>query len=250
MSNSISSAIAITTRKILEITILLSTIDGKIQKEEVELIDRIETELLGIIQSEKISSDTYLEIGKEIFFKDDDEKLHLLDINSRYLLNALPDEDRKNVLNFFMSLVLADNNIAPKEKAYIKILEKGLFPPAHVNNHEGYRLTAILFGIALLFALSSIKYGQIPIVISILLILFALCDQFLADRCPNCKTKEIFIAETRELDRWVGRKNVTERTAKGKTRTKNVRTTFVTIQRHYKCSKCNNDWFEVSDEEK
>jgi hypothetical protein len=75
-------------------------------------------------------------------------------------------------------------------------------------------------------------------------------NKFIRRRCPQCKsTKYNFLGE-KEIDRWLGTKQVTEKLASGKTKTRTVNTTFIKIQRFFKCNDCGHDWSEISKEEK
>lgn len=75
-------------------------------------------------------------------------------------------------------------------------------------------------------------------------------NKFIRLRCPKCNSTNHDLIDAQEIDRWRGRKQVTERLGNGKTRTRNVSTTFVKIKRFYVCNDCGNNWSEISKEEK
>ncbi|MEN9460050.1 MAG: hypothetical protein RIS84_70, partial [Pseudomonadota bacterium] len=58
------------------------------------------------------------------------------------------------------------------------------------------------------------------------------------------------LLDVEELDSWRGTKNVTERLASGKSKTRVVGTTYAKVKRTYKCTTCGNVWDAVSKEEK
>lgn len=64
----------------------------------------------------------------------------------------------------------------------------------------------------------------------------------LSTKCENCKSSNCKTVSKSEIDRWIARKNVTEKLASGKVRTKNVAITKVKIQYKWICSDCNNEW--------
>lgn len=71
----------------------------------------------------------------------------------------------------------------------------------------------------------------------------------LSTKCQNCKSDNCKKVSAKEIDRWLARKDVSERLASGKTRTRNVSITKVKIQYQWLCGDCNNQWLtsEVSE---
>lgn len=74
--------------------------------------------------------------------------------------------------------------------------------------------------------------------------------KFIRRRCPSCKATSPEVIDAKELDSWVGTKEVKEDLGNGKSRTRHINTTFSKIKRTYKCKSCGNEWDEVSKEEK
>jgi len=75
-------------------------------------------------------------------------------------------------------------------------------------------------------------------------------NKFIRRRCPQCRSTVYNLMGENEVDRWLGTKQVTEKLASGKTETRSINTTFVKIQRLYKCNDCGHVWSEISKEEK
>lgn len=75
-------------------------------------------------------------------------------------------------------------------------------------------------------------------------------NKFIRRRCSKCKSTNYEFLGEKEIDRWLGTKQVTENLASGKKETRTVQTTFVKIERFYKCKNCGYNWSEVSKEEK
>lgn len=73
---------------------------------------------------------------------------------------------------------------------------------------------------------------------------------FLRRRCPECNSTSYHLMDDEELDRWLGTKKVSERTASGKTKTRHVQTTYVKMKREYLCNDCHHKWVEIDKEEK
>lgn len=72
----------------------------------------------------------------------------------------------------------------------------------------------------------------------------------LSTKCENCKSDNCRTVSAKEVDRWITRKEVTERLASGKTRTKNVSITKVEIEYQWLCGDCNNQWLTTKVSEK
>ena len=73
---------------------------------------------------------------------------------------------------------------------------------------------------------------------------------FLRNRCPQCNSTNVNLINKEELDRWLGKKQVTEKLASGKTKTRYVQVTFVKNRYTYKCEDCGHIWSETKEEEK
>jgi uncharacterized membrane protein YvbJ len=74
--------------------------------------------------------------------------------------------------------------------------------------------------------------------------------KFIRRRCQKCKATSPALINMRELDSWLGTKEVTENLGGGKTRKRIMNATFSKVERTYKCASCGNEWDEVSKEEK
>lgn len=61
-------------------------------------------------------------------------------------------------------------------------------------------------------------------------------------KCSNCKSDQCGITSEKEVDRWLGRKEVTERLASGKVRTKNVSVTKIKMRYEWLCKDCYSQW--------
>jgi curved DNA-binding protein CbpA len=72
----------------------------------------------------------------------------------------------------------------------------------------------------------------------------------LSDKCPNCNSTRVTLTDEKEVDRWKGTKQVTEKLASGKLKTRTVQTTFVKIQKSYRCDECVHAWDEYVKREK
>lgn len=72
----------------------------------------------------------------------------------------------------------------------------------------------------------------------------------LSTKCQNCKSDNCEKVSAKEIDRWNARKEVTEKLASGKVRTKNVSITKVKIQYQWLCGDCNNQWLTTEVSEK
>lgn len=73
---------------------------------------------------------------------------------------------------------------------------------------------------------------------------------FIRNRCPHCKSTKYRRVSAEETDRWRGTKQVTERLASGKNKTRNVQTTYVMMRFAYQCNACQGEWEKEREEEK
>lgn len=89
-------------------------------------------------------------------------------------------------------------------------------------------------------------------VLGIILLFFGIWfwNKFSRIRCPHCRSTNCDFLEGKEIDQCLGTKQESEQLAKGKTKKRNLNTTFVKIQRSYKCNNCGYDWSITSKEEK
>ena len=69
-------------------------------------------------------------------------------------------------------------------------------------------------------------------------------------KCENCKSDNCGTVSAKEIDRWNARKEVTEKLASGKVRTRNVSITKVKNQYQWLCGDCNNQWLTIEVSEK
>lgn len=89
------------------------------------------------------------------------------------------------------------------------------------------------------------------LIIAVVLVLAGLgWHFFVRNRCPHCKSTKYRRMTTEEVDRWRGTKQVTERMASGKNKTRNVQTTFVVMRFGYQCKACQGEWEKEREEEK
>jgi Zn-finger nucleic acid-binding protein len=70
------------------------------------------------------------------------------------------------------------------------------------------------------------------------------------NNCPGCGGGNIVLYDVEEIDRWIKPKQVTERTASGKTRTRYVNTTYVKEKNYYQCKDCFYKFTEIVTREK
>jgi hypothetical protein len=73
-------------------------------------------------------------------------------------------------------------------------------------------------------------------------------NTFIRLRCVSCKSTKIDTLSIKQLDRWRGPKQVTERHSRG-TNTRYVSTVYVKNQYHYECRDCGEDWAILRKEE-
>lgn len=88
------------------------------------------------------------------------------------------------------------------------------------------------------------------IVITALIISCWIWNKFIRRRCPGCKSTKYNLENKTELDRFRQAKEVSERTASGKTKTTHVQVTYAINQYDYKCDVCGTLWSEKRKEEK
>ncbi len=74
-------------------------------------------------------------------------------------------------------------------------------------------------------------------------------NRFIRNRCPHCKSTKYQRVGMEEIDRWRGTKQVTERTAHGKTKTRHVQATYVLMHFAYQCQACQGEWEKERQEE-
>lgn len=72
---------------------------------------------------------------------------------------------------------------------------------------------------------------------------------FIIVRCPNCKSTDIHHDGHKEIDRFLSTKEVTEKLASGKTKTRHVQCTYVKNEYYYTCNACGYKFTEVKKEE-
>ncbi|MDR2820421.1 MAG: TerB family tellurite resistance protein [Desulfovibrio sp.] len=80
--------------------------------------------------------------------------------------------------------------------------------------------------------------------------IFKKLGRALSSSCEICMSTNVVNYKIKEIDRWRGRKEVTERLASGKTRTKNVSTTYVKNCYFWRCNECGAEWEIIRKEEK
>jgi hypothetical protein len=84
---------------------------------------------------------------------------------------------------------------------------------------------------------------------ALLAVVVAFCWQrFVRNRCTSCRSTRVERVGEREIDRWRGTKQVSERTTRG-TKTRHVQTTYVKVQFDYRCAECQQAWSKVRKEE-
>lgn len=87
--------------------------------------------------------------------------------------------------------------------------------------------------------------------IAVIWLLLALWN-ILRYRCPKCRSTKYGLLEVKELDRWVGTKNVKESLNDGSSTTRAVSTTFVKLKKVFCCygHGCDHHWHMIVKEEK
>lgn len=101
-----------------------------------------------------------------------------------------------------------------------------------------------------LSTLLSSRQDQILLAILTIFTILALIQGYIRRRCPNCGETNPHRISSNEVDRWIGSKEVTERTHSGNGRNrrekvthKTISVTFAKIQTIYQC-KCGESWIE------
>lgn len=101
------------------------------------------------------------------------------------------------------------------------------------------------------FALGSLQEWEKWIYgISILWFMLAFWNVAIRLRCPACRSENVAHTGSKEVDRWVGPKKVTESLGNGKSTTRSVTTTFVKMEHAYLCGLCDNRWVQHEKREK
>lgn len=75
---------------------------------------------------------------------------------------------------------------------------------------------------------------------------------FIRRRCGECGAPSPNLRYSKEIDRWIGSKTVSDRTVTGKGKNakekivqKTIAVTFIKIEECYSCNQCNNEWIEI-----
>lgn len=74
--------------------------------------------------------------------------------------------------------------------------------------------------------------------------------KFLRRRCPKCKSTNVSLKSAKELDSWIGTKEVSVDLGNGRTKKKVINTTYTKMENTYRCTACREEWVEVTKEEK
>lgn len=79
---------------------------------------------------------------------------------------------------------------------------------------------------------------------------FYIWNKFFRTRCPECKSTKYTVANSHEIDRWIGKKKVpAKKGPKGQIRYKYINATFVKIQNDLCCDQCGCEWAVVKKRE-
>lgn len=246
------------TLRIIDCMLIIACSDGNIDDTEVQLIHSISKELiknediLGLILDERLAK------TKELI-QNNEDVYEIIENHSNALSESLDNNQKQAILKIMEELIWADNSLTKDELNLFNIIQDKIDVKysdtikKKKDNHEGYNDVLIIIGLSL-FSLPLVLFNLISIEFSLLLIAaavaYSIWDKFIRRRCSKCKSKRNTLDDEQELDRWLGRKTVSEKTASGKNRTKNVQTTFVKVKRFYHCNDCRHEWAEISKEEK
>lgn len=130
-------------------------------------------------------------------------------------LSELNAKDKKSILSMLESIRKADNLTSHQEtKVYIKF-------------KEALDLDAGFFGF--------FKKALVSI---------------FNEKCVGCKSTRVVLRDIQELDRWIGKKQVTEKMASGSTKTRYIQVTYVKNSYRYSCDECGHEFSIVKKEEK
>lgn len=86
-------------------------------------------------------------------------------------------------------------------------------------------------------------------IIAVVILLSLIGSISTGSQCPNCKSTDLKLEKTVELDRWLGRVKVREKMASGKIRERYVQRTMVKRRYHYCCQNCKHTYTETREVE-
>ncbi|POY47483.1 hypothetical protein [Avibacterium paragallinarum] len=108
----------------------------------------------------------------------------------------------------------------------------------------------ILAGILVVFIGGAIIWGILSAIFELTLKPILKLFGFFIERCPQCKKPENFICDgTKIIDRYDTSKEVVERTATGKRKTRYMKCTKVVKQSIYHCAHCGYKFSQKTTEE-
>ncbi|WP_027358052.1 tellurite resistance TerB family protein [Desulforegula conservatrix] len=239
--------------RLIECMLIISYSDGHLDESEIEVIINIASQTWN-------GSDDDLKMLIQQAIKNiennNDSLSRKMDDNADFFSGILDSEGKTQLINIFEELINADGKITKEELNLFNKFHDRILCHQYdkkVNNHEGYKDSLIIFGASLLalpFGLANIISPQLSFLIVAVAAGYIIWDKFFRRRCSVCCSKRNILFDEQELDRWLGRKTVYEKTASGKTKSKNVQTTYMKIKRFYRCNDCAYEWAIISNEEK
>ena len=200
-----STSSVITAKKILELCLVFGCCDGSFSKKELKKIEEIAFEFskklpFGNLDLEKILE----ELANEFVRTNNSDRLKMLDVNGEYFYKAFPPEDRVKLLGLLDSLLKTDGFKTKSAFFVYSMLEKKLFPPVEINNHEGYFYSCLFTVLASLqFLISGYNLTINPVfayAMSGFVIFAFVVDKFVLRRCPKCQTKNICFLKEASLN--------------------------------------------------
>lgn len=241
--------------RLLECMAIISYSDGHLDESESEIILNIASRMWNGNRNELKAF--FEETVKQVqsLKKSKNALIKRMDKNAEFFSDILDDEGKKRMLILMEELINADKQITKEElnlfnRFHNKILS---YNTKKVDHHEGYKGSLVILGISLVVLLFGLAHkipptsGYLTVAVAVGYIIW---DKFLTRRCSVCRSKRNILYNSQEIDRWLGRKTVHEKTASGKSKSKNVQTTYVKMKRSYRCNDCGHEWIEITKEEK
>jgi len=199
---------------IVETMIALSIVDGEIDVNELKLIKKI---LSNALTKKYDDVDNHLlSVAKSVAERTKNSKgvLELVKNNATSLSN-LKNEDKKSIIEAMELLIKSDATIDNNERVTYSCFK------------ENIKLDKGLFEFLKRTYESTFKL-----------------------QCDSCKSARISETKVEELERWVGKKQVTEKLASGKTKSRIISVTYVLKRYHYRCNECGYEFHKDQKEER
>lgn len=262
-------------KSLLETMVIIATIDGQVGEKELAVLKTFSHRIIGEILPEGFEFQSLISevvLGVKNMPKGD--RFGQAIVNGHQFRKSFSVEFNKFLVSEIEKMILADGKVTNLEDTLFFLLKKTILPEDDSkkdkkivkkdnkksretkqktgDNHEGYLHEGIMLLGLYSFSYYAVVYAKngyffIP---AVLTTLFAIVDKFFRRRCPRCRTQKVGLFKEEEIDRWLGTKELSEELGNGKTRTRNLQTTFVKIKRYYSCNLCDATWAEISNEEK